>query len=287
MRALAGEGGGARGAPASGAPARHTEAPARSAGAPAGDPRDRARSAVVLLAVAAVILAVLGAALAGPWEAAPRPAGEVPLPPAASQEAVTPEAVEPPLVTAEGGGGIHPLALVVAALVVLGALLARWLVGRATFARGGTVVGHETAGGRQVDVATEPEVEPDLPALRRGVDAAQAALASAGKADDVVIAAWLELEAAASSSGVPRAPAQTPTEFTTAVLDATAADPAATRTLLGLYHRARFGRGEAGRMGKAEVATATECLRRLAASWPATSSQAARPPQPAPGEAAP
>jgi hypothetical protein len=86
-----------------------------------------------------------------------------------------------------------------------------------------------------------PDVLPDLPALREGVDDAGKRLRADVRPADAVIAAWVALEGAASASGVERRPAQTPTEFTVAVLDRTAADPGAVRTLLDLYLRARFG----------------------------------------------
>jgi hypothetical protein len=83
--------------------------------------------------------------------------------------------------------------------------------------------------------------EPDLPTLIEGVQDADAVVAGDGVPADAVVAAWVALERAAARSGVPREPADTPTEFTVDVLDRTAADREATRTLLGLYLAARFG----------------------------------------------
>ena len=57
---------------------------------------------------------------------------------------------------------------------------------------------------------------------------------------DAVIAAWVALEASAERSGLVRDRAQTATEFTVEVLDATRADPGATRALLDLYLAARY-----------------------------------------------
>jgi len=79
-----------------------------------------------------------------------------------------------------------------------------------------------------------------LPALAEGVEHARLALAEHVPPGDAVVAAWVALEHAAQRTGVVRDPAQTPTEFTVAVLDETRADPAATRSLLDLYLRARF-----------------------------------------------
>nr|WP_246211766.1 DUF4129 domain-containing protein [Phytoactinopolyspora alkaliphila] len=77
--------------------------------------------------------------------------------------------------------------------------------------------------------------------LRRGVHAASAALDRTGTAGpDAVIEAWLALEAAASSSGTPRRPSQTPTEFTDRLLREHHADAGSVTLLRGLYLRARY-----------------------------------------------
>ena len=104
-----------------------------------------------------------------------------------------------------------------------------------------------------------------LAAVRRGVREADEELGSAvpGDAGDAVIRCWLALEAAASQVGTRRDRAETPTEFTTALLDSQAADAAATRTLLGLYHQARYGRTP---LPPVAVVTARESLRRIALS---------------------
>jgi hypothetical protein len=107
--------------------------------------------------------------------------------------------------------------------------------------------------------------EARVPYLLRGVEAAHAALAEHAIPADAVVAAWLQLEEAAADSGLVRGPAQTPAEFTVTVLGVTHADASATRQLLDLYHRARFSSHP---VGAAEVAIATDCLGRIAASWP-------------------
>ena len=82
-----------------------------------------------------------------------------------------------------------------------------------------------------------------LAALRRAAKESSGRLAGAEhrQARDAVVAAWLALEQAAARGGTRRDPAQTPTEFTVALLRRHAADEAATAELLALYHRARFG----------------------------------------------
>jgi hypothetical protein len=104
-------------------------------------------------------------------------------------------------------------------------------------------------------------VVPNLPKLREGVAQAGDELRGLVRPCDAVIAAWVRLEAAAAHSGVVRDRASTPTEFTLEVLDAAPVDPQATRTLLDLYLRARFG-GEL--MGPDDVASAITALALLA-----------------------
>ncbi|WP_152192973.1 DUF4129 domain-containing protein [Georgenia satyanarayanai] len=223
-----------------------------------------ARPLLLPLLVAVVALAVVaGAALAGPWHVAPREVQPAPAP-VEQETRPTAEEVEEEPPPQAGERGI-PVTLVLAVLGgLLLALLLRALLRRATLARGTTAAAHEPALGTAVaPVAAEPE--PDLPALRRGVVAARAVLASGGEPGDAVIAAWLELEAAAASSGVERAPSDTPTELTTAVLDATSADAGATRGLLRLYHRARFAPHSV--LTAEDVTEAGRCLELLAASW--------------------
>lgn len=111
----------------------------------------------------------------------------------------------------------------------------------------------------------EDEPEPDLPALHEGVLDAVEQLRAAGPPRDAIVSAWLAMEDAADRSGVHRRPAQTPTEHVTAVLARTGADPAATDTLLHLYHRARFSAREPDRT---DVDAAGRALEALAASWP-------------------
>ncbi|WP_127571334.1 DUF4129 domain-containing protein [Georgenia faecalis] len=226
----------------------------------------RARHAGFVLVALVVVLAVLAAGLNGPWRAQLRPAATPTVPTAQSpRTAATAVTDEPRLEVAEVDTGLDPMAIVAVLLLVLAVLLGRWLVVRMTAPPGGASLAHASAPGRTTQEAADVDVEPDLPALRRGADAADALLRSAREPGDAVVAAWLALEDAAASSGVPRDPAQTPTEFTTAVLDATAADPGATRALLRLYHRARFATGD--HLTADDLDQARACLRRLAASW--------------------
>ncbi|NMF29340.1 DUF4129 domain-containing protein [Cellulosimicrobium aquatile] len=101
-----------------------------------------------------------------------------------------------------------------------------------------------------------------VPELRDAVHRVRAHL-STPDADphDAVVAAWVALEHAAARAGTRRDPAQTPTEFTTAVLTSTPADPHAVATLRRLYHRARFGENP---LGTTDLDAARHALTRIA-----------------------
>ncbi|MPV38492.1 DUF4129 domain-containing protein [Georgenia subflava] len=114
-----------------------------------------------------------------------------------------------------------------------------------------------------LDVGRAPEV----PVLMEGARAAEQLLDDVQDPRDAVVAAWLALEAAAAGSGASRQPAQTPTEFTTTVLDATGADREAVDTLLRLYLRARFTTAGRRTTGAADVAAARAALATLSESW--------------------
>ena len=95
--------------------------------------------------------------------------------------------------------------------------------------------------------AADPDVELTgdvqdgaTPAMREGIRRAAHVLEEEVPPGDAVIAAWVALEASAQRSGLVRDRAQTATEFTVEVLDATRADPGATRVLLDLYLAARY-----------------------------------------------
>ncbi|WP_336707297.1 DUF4129 domain-containing protein [Oerskovia sp. USHLN155] len=119
---------------------------------------------------------------------------------------------------------------------------------------------HVTVG---ASIAT-PTLTVQLPELRRGVRHARQLLDTAATPRDAVTAAWIALEDATADTGHRRHPAQTPTEFTTTVLDATPADPDAVTTLLKLYQRARFTTHP---LTPQDVDAARDCLERLAIAF--------------------
>jgi hypothetical protein len=111
--------------------------------------------------------------------------------------------------------------------------------------------------GGRVEALADPVEE-----LRDGARSAASALSGpAPDAAEAVVAAWLALESAAAGSGAPRGPAQTPTEFTAALLRHHHAEEDAVATLLGLYHRARFA--VSPDLGAADVETARRALRTI------------------------
>lgn len=199
------------------------------------------RALVVVLAG----LVVLAAAVAGPWDPVLR--GEEEPPPAAPPETVPTLPPPPPM---DGMlDGLADLGLRSWDLRALWAVLAATLLGLvvwslARLARSGRWAWGRRTPGEEAepgDALRGTAVDPDVAVLRAGLRAAQEQLAVPGRPVDAVIAAWLALERAAGRCGVAREPSSTPTEFTVDVLDRTAADPVATRALLEVYLRARFG----------------------------------------------
>ena len=201
------------------------------------------RPSAVLLVGAFVVVAVLGSALAGPLRLVHRNADGpfvIPTfaPPATTR---TPIPFEQMLgadqVPVQTQRWIYLVGLFVAGLLLAVALglLVRWirrlLDQRAAYDADAADPDVELGGDVQ-DSAT--------PALREGVRRATQVLEEEVPPGDAVIAAWVALEASAERSGLVRDRAQTATEFTVEVLDATRADPEATRVLLQLYLAARY-----------------------------------------------
>lgn len=112
-------------------------------------------------------------------------------------------------------------------------------------------------------VSVHAAEDPVVPELREAVDRAHDDLHVPDvDPHDAVVAAWVALERAAERAGTRRDPAQTPTEFTSAVLASTRVDADAVATLRGLYHRARFGETP---LGVHDLEAARAALARIAA----------------------
>ncbi len=229
---------------------------------------DRGVGAVAVVG-AVLVLAVAGAAVGGPWRLQsrsllrPSSDGEplaLPTPPEPSGMFTPPPRGDR---QAMDLSWLLPLAVVLAAVAVVA--LSWWLFRRYQ------QTAQERRRARDVRGSLVLPTTPEVPILRQGVEAAQRSLDEIADPNNAVVAAWLALEDAAASSGVPRRPAETPTEFTVDVLRSTRADQAATRELLGLYHRARFS---AAGVSRTDVNAASRCLAALARSWEAMSAEA-------------
>lgn len=198
------------------------------------------------LAALLVVVGVLAAALTGPvalqarpqtvptWTAPEPTVDATPTPPpprGPAEEAPAPPAWFMWLVRAV------QVLVVVAVLAVL-ALLLRYATRGWRRDRPGGGEDDDTAPG---DETGEELSDTAVAALRAGVEAATRALEDDVPPGDAVIGAWVAVETAAARTGVVRERAQTASEFAVRVLDATRADPAATRALLALYLAARFG----------------------------------------------
>jgi hypothetical protein len=200
------------------------------------------RGTVVVLLL--LLLIGLGAALSGPWSTS---VGSVDVPPPEALPSVTVSAEPMPTMgfdkyderTSDSASDIVAVILaIVVTLVICGLLVLaarslrravdQWLATR----------GEEAP--TISDSLTTAVALPPIAALHEAAEQAATSLRTAEEPSDAIIAAWLSLEQAAESSGMPRSPAQTPTEFTLVVLDATAAQPQAVQQLLSLYHLARF-----------------------------------------------
>jgi hypothetical protein len=163
-------------------------------------------------------------------------------------------------------GSFHVGAVVlwiVLAIVVVGVatLLWRWWAGRASRAGAGR---HSVAVAATSQVLTEPEPEPDMPALRTGIGLALQVLDEQREPADAIVRAWLGLQETAEESGIVRQPAETPTEFASRVLSRAFADDRAIRTLLRLYLRTRFGDHP---VSTEDVAAVRAALQELVRTW--------------------
>lgn len=205
---------------------------------------ERRTSLATVLAALLVVVGVLAAALSGPLslEARPyHPPMEEVVPtvfPSVDPPPPAPEDVEfpPPAAWADWFVRvIQVLAVLLVATVV--ALLLRQATRGWRFDR-------SDDGGEDADPGDdtgETLSDTAVAALREGVQEATRALEDDVPPGDAVIGAWVAVETAAARTGVVRDRAETASEFAVRVLDATRADPAATRELLRLYLAARFG----------------------------------------------
>jgi hypothetical protein len=158
--------------------------------------------------------------------------------------------------------------IVAIAVVVVALLVWRWWARRPSLGGSGL---SPVAVAASSEVVTEPEPEPDMPALRTGVSLALLVLDEQRDPADAIVRAWLGLQETAEESGIVRRPAETPTEFTSRILGRAFADDRAIRTLLRLYLRTRFGDHP---VTTEDVAAVRWALEELVRTWPTPAPQA-------------
>lgn len=225
----------------------------------------RARVVTPAAVAAAVAVVAIVAAVAGPVRV-----GEPVLPFDARLGVPSPEetATGPP---DEFDVGDQPAAVsvgvVVLALVIIGVVLTALVVAVTAALRAAPDLLRALLADRRREPPDDPAIR-ITETLRDAADDAARDVAAAppGRSGDAVIACWVSLEQAAQRVGTPRDPSATPTEFTAALLSEHSADPDAVRTLLRLYHRARFARG---RLPDEAAVLARDALQQISAGLPA------------------
>ncbi|WP_426593632.1 DUF4129 domain-containing protein [Cellulomonas sp. McL0617] len=222
------------------------------------------RPGPVLVVGALVGVAVVMAALAGPWQPGHRFVPDV-----------TPPVITPPVPSQESHPSstgaareVMPLSqerwiffVILAVLALVAVVVLGLVIGRLAQKL------RERQAGRDVDAA-DPDIglEGDVvdvatAAMRAGATQAAQVLEQEVPPGDAVIAAWVALESSAERSGIPRDRAQTATEFTLEVLGSTHADPRAAQELLDLYLAARYSEH---RLTQADVDRARSSLATIA-----------------------
>lgn len=167
----------------------------------------------------------------------------------------------PPLPDGEGSPWVLPLVLLLLAVAV-GALVVVLVVaaGLRIAKRRRQLTGRRAPrpGSRAVP-GEEPEDEPEELAevIRSGLQAVEE-----GPPRNAIVAAWMRLEAAATSDRLVPHPSDTPSEFVGRVLSAYGLEETAIRRLADLYVEARFSRH---RLTEAQRDEARACLERLLA----------------------
>ncbi|UNK72160.1 DUF4129 domain-containing protein [Microbacterium sp. H1-D42] len=232
---------------------QNTSAPASPLPAPAR------RWAVPLGVILLFIIAMLAAAVAGHPTFTPTGSGPRPLPISSEHQTLPPMASGQPK-PQQGDDTIllilsillllFVLAVVITAIVlIIRAILLYWHERplRRRDAENADVDG-------QAGVVAEPA--PDEPTVRRGIEAARAAIAAHPDPTDAIIAAWIGLEQTAADSGVGRGASETPAEFTLRILLRRPGIDGSARALLRLYEGVRFGGHTADETMRAHAARA-------------------------------
>lgn len=185
----------------------------------------------------------------------------------------TPARAAPPPTTTRHGTGGFPVGVVIwvvvgIAAIAVAALLWRLWAGRRA---GAATIRRPALESVTSEIPVEPEPEPDMPALRTGIELALQALDEHREPGDAIVRAWLGLEETAEQSGIVRGAAETPTEFTSRILSRALRNDRAVATLLRLYLKTRFGDHPAT---ADDVAAVRAALQELVRTWPALKSPA-------------
>lgn len=207
-------------------------------------PASVTRWAIPLGVIVLFLIAMLAAAVAGRPTFTPGGAGPRPLPAPSAQESLPPMASGRPK-PQQGDDTIllvlsillllFVLAVVITAIVlVIRAIQVYW---RERPLRRREAASADAEG--QAGVVAEPS--PDAPTVRRGIEAARAAITAHPDPADAIVAAWVGLEQTAADSGVGRGMSETPAEFTLRILLRRPGIDGAARELLRLYEGVRFG----------------------------------------------
>ncbi|MBB2987016.1 DUF4129 domain-containing protein [Terracoccus luteus] len=215
---------------------------------------------LVLGAGTVVVLALLVAALSAPVELGSRPRSDATGTPRLegvlpSVTTTTATSTGPPVGT---GGEMSGLvwAVIGIGLVVLGTaalVLVAWLLslllGRLRRSR---ITRHRSA------VFASPPLPEEL------VETAERrmALVESGDPRNGIVAAWLDLEVSAATTGLPRDPAETSTEYTSRVIGTWDVDRVRLAELAALYREARFSTHPLGEQQRRRAASALEVLHR-------------------------
>jgi hypothetical protein len=209
-------------------------------------PARRAPVAVLVGGGLAVLIAV-GAAVGGSlrftgprWfpdaTTTPRPVVET------RSAAPIPTGTPPPAPTSHPGPDLTWVVVLVAAIALAAVLffVIRWLLHRRRDQAEGAA-GNLDALPEVLSLQDDPSVETSMAYLRRGLRRSLAALDGDRPPADAIIEAWLGLQEAAEDAGFQRGDSETPTEFTTRILQRVQVDPVALSTLRRLYLAVRFG----------------------------------------------
>lgn len=184
--------------------------------------------------------------------------------PPAPDDASAPGSAEPQPLGSQAAQHVDTTWLLVVAVVVLVALAVLAVLYVLRHRRRRVRPERIDVAGLAVDVTTDPSVEVGLQHIRRGLGRALAVLSERRDPSDAVTAAWLGLQESAEDAGFRRGSAETPTEFTTRILQQLDVDETALGTLRRCYLAVRFGGVPAT---DADVDAVRAALRTLERQW--------------------